>query len=114
MLRSTSECIAAAPPEPLAPVPSKEQMRWQKQKLLIFNHFVTKELADACHEQNMWFGLYFSAYDLNYQNSSCDKDAYPEFCAAQLIPLFRPSDGILSLRSLQLELLVNFRTFQSS
>ncbi len=51
------------------------------------NGDVVRELADACHEEGMWFGLYLSVYDRNYSVSGKDKDAYCEYYAQQLTEL---------------------------
>lgn len=48
---------------------------------------VIKELADACHEAGMWFGVYLSAYDVHYQNSGEDKAAYAKYFEQQLTEL---------------------------
>lgn len=48
---------------------------------------VVKEFADACHESGMWFGIYLSAYDVNYGKSSKDKAAYSKYFEQQLTEL---------------------------
>lgn len=48
---------------------------------------VVKELADACHESGMLFGLYFSIWDKNYEVSGRDKSKFSEFYIAQLTEL---------------------------
>lgn len=48
---------------------------------------VVKELADACHQSGMWLGLYLSAYDVHYQNSTLDKKEYSRYYETQLTEL---------------------------
>ncbi len=48
---------------------------------------VVKELADACHEAGILFGIYSSIYDRNYEHSGKDKAAYSDFYIAQLTEL---------------------------
>lgn len=48
---------------------------------------VVKELADACHEAGIMFGLYSSIYDQSYEKSGKDKAEYSDFYIAQLTEL---------------------------
>ena len=48
---------------------------------------VVKDLADACHEADILFGLYFTIWDRNYEVSGGDKSKYSEFYQAQLTEL---------------------------
>ena len=41
--------VAAEPPRPLAPVPSKQQMAWQHKELLLFGHFGIKTFYVSGH-----------------------------------------------------------------
>lgn len=45
---------------------------------------IVKELADACHESGMLFGLYFSIWDRNYEVSGGDKSKFSDFYISQL------------------------------
>lgn len=152
------------PPEPIYPIPSKIQLDWQMEEMLMFVHFgiktfypsdnhmgagtedpnkfnpinfdakqwvkaakaggfkgivfttkhhdgfcnwqsnttdhclkssgwkdgkgdIVKELADACHESGLLFGLYFSIWDKNYEVSGKDKSKFSDFYIAQLTEL---------------------------
>ncbi len=163
-LFATGASVATEPPAAMEPVPSQQQMAWQREELLMFCHFgiktfypsdnhmgsgkedpakfnptkldarqwiraakaggfkgiiltakhhdgfclwptettdfsvkssawkngagdVIRELADACHEADMWLGLYLSAYDVNYQKSGKDKAAYSKHYETQLTEL---------------------------
>ena len=48
---------------------------------------VVKEVADACHNGGLLFGLYSSIYDKNYEVSGRDKNAYSAYYEAQLTEL---------------------------
>ncbi|MBI9064384.1 MAG: alpha-L-fucosidase [Marinilabiliaceae bacterium] len=48
---------------------------------------VVKEVADACHEAGLLFGIYSSIYDRNYENSDRNKAYYSDFYIAQLTEL---------------------------
>ena len=48
---------------------------------------VVKELADACHESGMLFGLYFSIWDKNYEVTGGDKETFSDFYISQLTEL---------------------------
>jgi len=48
---------------------------------------VVKELADACHESGVLFGLYFSIWDKNYEVTGGEKEAFSDFYIAQLTEL---------------------------
>ena len=48
---------------------------------------IVKELADACHESGMLFGLYFSVWDKNYEVSGGDSNSFSDFYIAQLTEL---------------------------
>lgn len=48
---------------------------------------IVQELADACHESGMLFGLYFTIWDRNYEVSGRDKSEFSDFYIAQLTEL---------------------------
>ncbi len=48
---------------------------------------IVKELADACHEADILFGLYYSIWDKNYEISGGDKNLFSDFYIAQLTEL---------------------------
>ena len=48
---------------------------------------IVAELANACHDSGMLFGLYFSIWDRNYEVSGRDKSIYSDFYVAQLTEL---------------------------
>lgn len=48
---------------------------------------VMKEVADACHKAGLFFGIYLSVYDRNYENSDRPKEAYAEVFEGQLTEL---------------------------
>jgi len=48
---------------------------------------IVKELADACHESGMLFGLYFSIWDKNFELRGGDKNKFSDFYISQLTEL---------------------------
>lgn len=48
---------------------------------------IIKELADACHESGMLFGLYYSIWDKNYEVSGGDPAKFSDFYIVQLTEL---------------------------
>ncbi len=48
---------------------------------------VLKQVADACHEAGMLFGIYLSVWDRNYEESGNEKSDYSTFYETQLTEL---------------------------